>query len=434
MPTQPIPTTLTAHLQPGRRARREFLRTATALAAGVGLGVGPCMPALAGAAADSWTATWGTAPAGPPVAGSALSFSNQTLRLIAHASIGGSRVRVRLSNEMGNTPLQLGGAWIGVVSSGANLVAGSNRQLSFAGRIAATIAAGAPLLSDPVDLLVPLEANLAVSLYLPGNVLATTVHDAAFQTSYASTTGDYTAAATLPVSRSLYSWPFLTEIDVSTSAPGAALVAIGDSQTDGARSSGSANKRWTDCLARRLLAETLPCGCPVGVVNRGISGNRLLGDADNTPLSGKDALERFDRDVLGTAGVRYLAVLLGINDIVNVSSSSLPTFHEDIIAGYVQLIARAHTRGVQVFGATLLPFEGFTWYSAARDATRQRVNDWIRTAGAFDAVFDFDAALRDPDQPLRLLAAYDGGDHLHPNDLGFEALAASVPLSIFTAD
>jgi lysophospholipase L1-like esterase len=437
MPTQPIPTALTARPQPGRRARREFLRTATALAAGLGLGVGPGMlaPAMASAAsADSWTATWGTAPAGPPVAGSALAFSNQTLRLIAHASIGGSRVRVRLSNEMGSTPLQLGSAWIGVSASGANLVAGSNRQLRFAGRAGATIAAGAPLLSDPVDLVVPLEANLAVSLYLPGNVQATTVHDAAFQTSYASSAGDYAAAATLPVSRSLYSWPFLTEIDVTPAVPGAALVAIGDSQTDGARSSGSANKRWTDCLARRLLAETLPCACPVGVVNRGISGNRLLGDADNTPLSGKDALERFDRDVLGTAGVRYLAVLLGINDIVNVSSSSLPTFHEDIIAGYVQLIARAHTRGVQAFGATLLPFEGFTWYSVARDAARQRVNDWIRTAGAFDAVLDFDAALRDPDQPLRLLAAYDGGDHLHPNDLGFEALAAAVPLSIFTAD
>jgi len=413
------------HPPPARR--RAFLRTASALGAGLALAPGAALQALA---AESWTATWGTAPAGPPTAASALAFGNQTLRLIAHASIGGARLRVRLSNEMGTTPLQIGAAWVGVASSNANLVAGTNRQLRFGGRTGATVAAGAPLLSDPVDLAVPAQSDLAVSLYLPGNVTATTVHDAAFQTSYVSATGDYAGAATLPVARSLYSWPFLTEIDVDGAGASGALVAIGDSQTDGARSSGSANKRWTDWLARRLQAES-PF-LQVGVVNRGISGNRLLGDADNTPLAGKDALERFDRDVLGTAGVRYLAVLLGINDIVNVSSSGLAAIPDDIAAGYAQLIARARTRGIRAFGATLLPFEGFTWYAPARETARQRVNDWIRTSGAFDAVLDFDAAVRDPDQPSRLLPAYDGGDHLHPNDLGFDTMARSVPLGIFT--
>jgi len=417
MPSQP------ATVHPSQ-PRRRFLRSASALA---GLSVTPGVMRQALAASENWTATWGTAPAGPPPAASALAFNNQTLRLIAHTSIGGNRLRIRLSNEFGSTPLQIGAAWVGVTSVYATVVAGSNRQLTFGGRTGATIAAGAPLLSDPIDLAVPAQSDLAISLYLPGNVTATTVHDAAYQTSYVSPAGNYAASASLPVSGALYSWPFLTEIDMAVA--GSALVALGDSQTDGARSSGSVNRRWPDYLARRLQAETTYG--PVGVVNRGISGNRLLGDAANTPLAGKDALERFDRDVLGTAGVRYLAVLLGINDIVFAPSSDLPTIPDDIIAGYMQLIARARTRGIQTFGATLLPFEGFVYYDPTREMARQRLNNWIRTAGAFDAVLDFDAAVRDPGQTTRLLGAYDGGDHLHPNDLGFDAIARSVPLGIF---
>jgi len=415
---------------PPSQPRRTFLRGAS-LAAGLAVAPGAVRQALAAVPGDTWAATWGTAPAGPPTAAAALSFTNQTLRLIVRTSIGGSRLRVRLSNEMGGTPLSIGAAWVGIATTGPNLVAGSNRQLTFGGRSAVTVAAGAPLLSDPVDLYLPPQSDLAISLYLPGTVSATTVHDAAFQTSYVSSSGDYAAMATVPVARSLYSWPFLTEVDVAAGGQAASLVAIGDSQTDGARSSGSANRRWTDYLARRLQAESAPGAVPVGVVNRGISGNRLLGDADNTPLAGKDALERFDRDVLATAGVRYLAVLLGINDIVNVSSSGLGAIPGDIAAGYLQLIARARTRGILTFGATLLPFEGFTWWAPARETARQRVNDWIRTSGAFDAVLDFDAAVRDPAQPTRLLADYDGGDHLHPNDLGFDAIARAVPLGIF---
>lgn len=428
MPALP---SIDAACQP-RPARRSFLQHSAALAAGLAIAPGATLAdGAAAAAGDTWTASWGTAPAGPPTATNALSFSNQTLRLVVRASLGGYRLRVRLSNEFGGTPLQIGAAWIGLAAPGGGVVTGSNMPLGFAGRPGAVIAPGAPLLSDPVDLVVPPQADLAVSLYLPGNVVATSVHDAAFQVNYASSAGNFAASNALPVARHLYSWPFLTEIDVATGAAANCLVALGDSQTDGMSSTGSANRRWTDFLARRLQAESLPGSVPVAVVNRGICGNRLLADADNAPLAGRDCMERFDRDVLATAGARYLAVLIGINDIINIPSPSLSTLADEMAAGYVQLVARARTRGLLALGATLLPYEGYVWYSVARDQVRQRVNDWIRNSGAFDAVLDFDAAVRDPAWPTRLLAAYDGGDHLHPSDAGYDAMARAVPLALF---
>jgi len=425
MPTQPSQDAK----QPPSEARRIFLQTASALAGGLALAPELLAATVPG---EVWYGTWGTAMTGPAPASSALAFSNQTLRLIVHASIGGNRVRVRLSNEMGRTALSIGAAWLGLSASAANLAAGSNRQLSFGGRAGATVAAGGTLQSDPLDLALPAQANLALSLYLPGSVQATTVHDATLQTSYVSTSGNQAASQTLRVQRSLYAWPYLAEIDIGRTAAGATLVALGDSQTDGLRSSGSANRRWPDYLARRLQAAGGAGGVPVGVVNRGISGNRLLGDADSAPLAGRDALERFDRDVLATGGVRYLVVLIGINDIITVSSSSLPTLADAITAGYTRLVNRAHAAGIRVLGGTLLPFEGYTWYSAARENVRQRVNAWIRTAGVFDAVADFDAAVRDPGRPTRMLAALDDDDHLHPNDAGYEAMSRAVPLSALT--
>ncbi len=424
---RPLPRLFPAPFRHVVGGRRGFLRGASALVAGLSLAPAAVTQALA---AENWTATWGTAPAGPPTSAGALTFNNQTLRLIAHTSIGGNRLRIRLSNEMGSTPLTIGAAWIGITSTYASLVAGSNRQLTFGGRTAITITAGAPMLSDPVDLAVPAQSDLAVSLYLPGSVTAQTVHDAACQTNYVSSSGNYAASASLPIAAGLYSWPFLTEIDMAVA--GSTLVALGDSQTDGALSVGNTNHRWTDYLARRLQLESP--AVTVGVVNRGLSGNRLLGDAANTPLAGKDALERFDRDVLSTAGVHWLAVQLGINDIVFAASSDLPTIQDEIALGYLQLVARARTRGLRVFGSTLPPFEGFVYYAPARETARQQVNSWIRTSGAFDAVLDFDAAIRDPAQPGRLLAAYDGGDHLHPNDAGFDAIARSIPLGLFAAN
>jgi lysophospholipase L1-like esterase len=409
-------------------SRRSFMKAST-MAAGVALAPSALRYA---AAAETWNATWGAAPAGPAPVSSYMSFSNQTLRLIAHASIGGSRARVRLSNELGRTSVQVGAVWLGISSSGASLVAGSNRQLRFGGSAGTSLAAGAALLSDPVDLSIPAQANLALSLYLPGSVQAATVHDAAYQTSYVSGAGNYAANAALSAQRTLYSWPFLTEIDIGSTRAGATLIALGDSQTDGSLSTNNGNRRWPDYLARRLQTETGSGALPVGVVNRGIAGNRLLGDADNTPLAGKDAIERFDRDVLATSGARFLVILIGINDIL-FSSSPDASLANQITNGYLQLVARARIRGIRVLGATLLPFEGYTWYSAARENVRQRVNSWIRTAGAFDAVLDFDAAVRDPNRPTRLLPARNGGDHLHPNDAGYEAMARAVPLSLLTS-
>jgi lysophospholipase L1-like esterase len=418
MPTEPFDG---GH--PPHPARRDFLHAASALAAGLVLVPGTAR------AAETWYGTWGTAPAGPAPVSSYLAFSNQTLRLIVHASIGSSRVRVRLSNELGRSSLSFGAAWLGQSSSGASLVSGSNRQLTFGGRAGATIAAGAYLVSDPLNFTIPAQANLALSLYLPGSVQVGTVHDAAYQTSYVSGAGNYAGSQSFSAQRTLYSWPLLTEIDIGTSAAAATLVALGDSQTDGVKSTNNANRRWPDYLARRLQATA--GSLPVGVVNRGISGNSLLTAYSTAPLAGQSALDRFDRDVLATAGVRYLTVLIGINDIIYTSSPNT-ALADAITAGYQKLINRAHIQGIRVLGGTLLPFEGFEWYSASRESVRQRVNNWIRTSRAFDGVIDFDAAVRDPSRPTRLVPAWDGGDHLHPNDLGYQAMANAVPLSLLS--
>jgi len=410
-----------------RPARRNFLRAAPLLAAGL---AAPALPARAqSGAGERWSATWGAAPAGPPPSASTQSFTSQTLRLVVHTSIGGNRVRVRFSNEMGSTPLRIGAASIGVRSSSSAILQATLRTLSFGGQSAITIPAGAPALSDPVELAVPAQADLAISLYLPGTVQATTIHDMALTSSYLSPAGDYTSSVSMPVSRSITSWPFLTEVDVDGTA--STLVAIGDSLTDGARSTGNVNRRWPDYLVRRLQA-SLGAGGRIGVVNRGISANLLLNDYATALIAGRDVLERFDRDVLATAGVRYLAVLIGINDI-SYSSGSNPIPAADLIAGYRQVIARAHAHGITVIGATLPPMEGFVYYTAAREAVRRAANSWIRFSGEFDAVADIEAALRDPNDPARILPLYDSGDHLHPNDAGYQAMANAFPLAPFVA-
>ncbi|RZA30776.1 MAG: SGNH/GDSL hydrolase family protein, partial [Lysobacteraceae bacterium] len=355
---------------------------------------------------EHWTATWGTAPAGPPLDASLPVFTDQTLRLIVHTSIGGNRVRIRVSNEFGSVPLRIGAARIGLRAGGSDVAPGTDRALSFGGRPVVSIPPGAPVLSDPVELNIPPLSDLAVSLYLPGTVQATTVHANAFQTSYVSLPGDFTAAPTLPVLRTIALWPFLTGVEVDAAGP--AIVTLGDSITDGTRSTPDANKRWPDWLARRLQTVRDPVkgiNARLGVVNRGINGNRLLSNAPN-PLFGRSALERVDRDVLVTPGVRYLTVLIGINDIGN-SSATSPVTLEDIVAGYRQLIARAHAKNISVIGGTLLPFEGAGYYSAEKEQLRQAVNAWIRNHDEFDAVIDFDRATRDPVRPSRLLPAYD---------------------------
>jgi lysophospholipase L1-like esterase len=379
---------------------------------------------------ERWTGTWGAAPAGPSPAADLQTFSNQTLRLIVHTSTGGNRVRIRVSNEFGTTPLRIGAARIGLRATGSDVAPGTDRALTFSGRAAITIPAGAPVLSDPVELNVPALADLAISLYLPGTVEANTIHAIASQTNYVSVQGDYSAAGTLPVQRTISSWPFLTEVDID--GPGPAIVTLGDSITDGTRSTPDTNNRWPDWLARRLQTvrdPVLGINARLGVVNRGISSNRLLSNPVNL-LGGRSILERFDRDVLATAGVRYLTLMIGINDIGN-SPNTSPIPAEELIAGYRQVIARAHARGIVVYGATLTPFEGAGYYSPEKEAVRQAVNNWIRSTDEFDGVIDFDLATRDPAHPTRFLPAYDSGDHLHPNDLGYQAMGNAVPLTLF---
>lgn len=400
-----------------------LFRALAALAAAALLSTAAAQPA------PHWVGTWGMAAAGPAKPGQLHAFDGQTVRIVIHASIGGARVRVRLSNELGTQPLRIGSAHIAVRKSGGQIVAGTDRVLTFGGQDAATIAPGAPLLSDPVALSVPEQADLAVSLYLPGHAEASTVQEWAAQTSYLSGPGNFTGAKTLPASRQITYRPFLTEVDVD--APGAdAVVALGDSITEASKTTLDANHRWTDLLARRLRG--------FGVVNRGISGNRLLRDPGEEPLFGRALLARFDRDAIATAGARYVVVLIGINDIGHPGSGLIPLAElptaQDLIAGYRQLIERAHEKGMKVYGATLMPFEGTVFphfYSQQKAVLRDTVNEWIRTGGEFDGVIDFDRALRDPDHPSRLLAKYDCGDHLHPNDAGNQAMADAVPLELF---
>ncbi|QBE67446.1 SGNH/GDSL hydrolase family protein [Pseudoduganella lutea] len=383
---------------------------------------------------QDWAGTWGTAPA--DAAPKTLeTFTNQTLRLIVHTSIGGSKVRIRLSNELGTAPLRIGAAHVALRAGGAEIVADTGRALTFGGRPAVVIPPGAPVLSDPVDLVVPARADLTVSLHLPGEAQASTVHGNAFQTSYVSGPGNFTATAAFPTQRTITSWPFLTAVDVM--APGAAtIVALGDSITDGSNTTVDTNRRWPDVLARRL--QTGRPDVKVGIVNRGIGGNRLLRDPGEWPPFGRAVLARFDRDVLATTGVRHVVLLIGINDIGHPGTGSMPAAEgpsaEDLIAGYRQVIARARAHGIAIHGATLTPFEGTVfpgYYTAPKEAVRQAVNKWMRESGEFDSVIDFDRALRDPARPTRLQAKYDSGDHLHPNDAGMAAMAEAVPLQLF---
>ena len=377
------------------------------------------------ARAQSWSATWGAAPAGPPPAARLLTFTDQTLRLVVHTSHGGNRVRVRLSNEMGSAPLVIGAAHIGLRASGGVVAAGSDRTLRFNGARTVTIPAGARVVSDPVALTAPALADLAVSLFLPGASAAATLHPNAFQTGYVSLPGDFTGSPSMPVKGTIGAWPFLTGVEVDVAAP--VLVAFGDSITDGLKSTSNANRRWPDYLARRLQGLGAAAG-RAGVVNRGISANQLLRTEPGALLAGRAGLERYERDVLATPGVRAVIVLIGINDISYYSASQA-----SLADGYRQLIARGRARGIKVYGATLLPFEGSPYYTSTREAIRQSVNRWLRTGAAFDGVVDFDAAMRDPARPTRLLPAIDSGDHLHPNDLGYQRMANVVPLGWITA-
>jgi lysophospholipase L1-like esterase len=385
-----------------------------------GLAIATATLAKDGNIAGHWSGTWA---ASPQAAGVPLEFSGQTIRQIVHASIGGTQVRVRLSNAYGTSPLHVGAARVGLRSTGASIAAGSDRILTFSGSASTTIPVGALAISDPVDLRVPDRADLAISLWIPGTQFAATEHTLGLQTTYVSPEGDFSGADSLPTATTTASYYFLAGVDVGSSAPSRAIVVLGDSITDGVHSTPDANRRWPDRLAERLRAHK--GGNRIAVLNAGISGNRILHDK-----AGTNAAARLDRDVLVQTGARYLIVLEGINDIGIPGGSAA----EEIIAGHQQIIDRAHAMGLKVYGGTLTPFQAFLpgiYYSAENEATRQVVNQWIRTSKAYDAVIDFDRALRDPANPAAMRPVYDSGDHLHPNDVGYRAMADAVDLSLF---
>ncbi len=380
-----------------------------------------------------WVATWTAsqqAPEPPFIAASPAQFSNQTIRQIVHVSLGGTTVRVRLSNEFGVTSLRVGEVRIAHQLAGPSTVPGSDRLVTFGGRSAVTIPAGAPMLSDPIDIAVAPLSNMVVSLYLPDTVAASTFHSLGVQTTYVSSAGNHAAAVTPPVAATTTSWFFLSGLSVLADKRAAAVVAVGDSITDGYASTVDANRRWPNLLAQRLQARADLRH--VAVADHGISGNRTLHD-----FIGPNALARLDRDLSGSPGARWVILLEGINNIGLPGAFGLPSQQvsaDDIIGGHRQLIARARERGLKIYGATLTPFEGTTfpgYYTAAGEAKRQAVNAWIRGSGEFDAVIDFDKAIRDPANPGRMLAAYDSGDHLHPNDAGYQAMANAIDLKLF---
>ncbi|MBY0506634.1 MAG: SGNH/GDSL hydrolase family protein [Bryobacteraceae bacterium] len=378
--------------------------------------------------ADRWVASWAPSPS-PQLADAAqmrtakLVFENQTLRQTVHVSLGGEQVRVRLSNAFGKEKVRIGAARIGRNGPG--------QVLTFSGRPEVTIPADAIILSDPVRLSIPSGADLTISLYLPGPALGAGIHYAAQQTNQVGA-GDQSAAAAVTGANPLSAWVYLAGVDVLAPATAFNVVTFGDSITDGARSTVDTNRRWPDVLASRLRSKK------IGVVNAGIGGNRLLHDASPSNIRfGTNALARFERDVLAQPGVRYVILLEGINDLGHAGTSapaSETVTAEDLIAAMKQLIERAHQRGVKLIGATILPFEGTVfagYYSAEKEAKRQAVNTWIRTGNAFDGVIDFDKVTRDPSNPTRLLAAYDGGDHLHPSDAGYRAMGEAIDLRLF---
>jgi lysophospholipase L1-like esterase len=396
--------------------------------------------------AKQWIGTWATA-AQPFLPKSLQTYRNQSLRLIVHTSAGGTKVRIKISNTYGDGPLLIGGAHIARRTAEAEIDPRSDRMLNFHAKSSTTVAAGSMVISDPVELDVPALSDLAISLFLPQRTEAKTSHKMAKQTSYVSPeTGDSTAAVKFPVAQTIQSWPFLTGVDVEASPGSAAIVAFGSSLTDGDGTAADTNGRWPDVLAERLQKDA-GGKAEIGVLNEGIIGNRLLYDspkgADNPfgAALGEAGLARFDRDVLAQAGVRYVIVGLGINDILFPAFPFTPRSEkisaEDIISGYRQLIARGHRKRIRVIGTTNPPFENSAFgglvaafYNSEREAVRQKVNDWIRSSGEFDGVVDLDAVLRDPSHPTQLLPGFDSGDHLHPNNAGCIAEGNAIPLAL----
>ena len=409
-------------------------------------------------AQDHWVATWAAAPQQPAVArppavrtpvpgcetpvpsvaavgggqgrGAILpaptNFNDQTVRMIVHTIIGGRRARVTLTNAYGTTPLKIGAAHVALRGKESETVAGSDRVLMFNGKPTTTIPQGAQMMSDLIDLNVPSLGDLAVSVYIAAESGLPTNHATGLHTTYIAK-GNVAGERVLNETTTTRSYYFISAIEVMAPADTGALVAFGDSITDGATSTNDTDRSWPSVLANRLI--TTPNAPKLSVVNQGISGNRLLVDG-----AGVNALARFDRDVLSMSGVKWLIVMEGINDIGNTLSgngSQTPVTADELIGAMKQMIDRAHTHQIKVIGATLTPYECAAYYSEKGEEVRQAVNRWIRSGGAFDEVLDFDKVTQDSSKPKSFKPTFNNGDHLHPNDAGYKAMADSIDLKIF---
>ena len=386
-------------------------------------------------APGTWVGSWAASQQIPEPQNALASddLRDATLRQIVHLSVGGPALRVHLSNAFGTAPLHFTSVHIAqpVSAGAAKIDPASDKALSFSGSSDVTVPAGAEFISDPIDYPVAAGSSLAITLHLDAPPAQQTGHPGSRATSYLAH-GDLVSAVDLPEAKKIDHWYQLAGIDVIAPSNAVAVIALGDSTTDGHGATTNGNDRWTDVLAQRL--QSSPATRAVGVLNQGIGGNHLLTDG-----LGPNALARFDRDVLAQTGVRYLIVLEGVNDLGGLTRNGevSPAEHSALVRqieeAYQQIVLRAHAHGIRVIGGTILPYTGSDYYHPGpnNEAGRQAVNQWIRTPGHFDEIVDFDKVMRDPAHPDRFLPEYDSGDHLHPSPAGYNAMGTAIPLSLF---
>ncbi|MEQ1784975.1 MAG: SGNH/GDSL hydrolase family protein [Hyphomonadaceae bacterium] len=397
------------------------MKSITALALAITLATGmtgcvtPPTPSQAGA---GWAGTWGASPT-IPITGSK-GYENQTLRQVVRLSQGGQSFRIRFTNEYGDKPLNIGAATLALAGPDGKLL-GTPIVVSFSGQTSTIIPTGAPLLSDPIRLDAKALDSLSISLFLPMATGPCTCHFAGTATTWISSPGDFTRTS-FEAKETSTSRAFISAVEVETVSP-RTIVTFGDSITDGTASTNNANRRWPDVLADRLVA----AGQATAISNQAIAGNRVL--TQQAAIFGANALARFDRDISSVPNAKWLIVLEGVNDIG--AGGASPPSADQIIAGYRQLVARSHARGIKVYFATVLPYEGARYFLDVGEAVRGQVNTWIRTSGEPDGVIDFDAAMKDPANPRKMKAELQSGDWLHPNDAGYKVMGEAIDLALF---